>query len=206
MAGNESLPQWAIANENNPRVRLYFSPSCPACRDALLAFGGSAALCPVSENDDDTLAILRLEALLNAKVPMAQAIERCRDPQEPLPKISPFRRALVSAWLLRNKAAVFKQGFTSLPLLQVNGMPSLPGKKDPPAAAAPQNAETRESRSPASEQAQPSFLAPPNMSPRQPVGGTAGQTPDGALPWDVNDLGQCKQNSSQPCADPRQRP
>jgi hypothetical protein len=123
LALNESLPHLTIGNTAHKEVRLFFSPSCPACREALIAIGPDAVLYPVWEQEGDIEAILRLSALLDAHTPMPEAVARFRNPQEPLPELSLLRRVLLMVQLVRNKVLVLRQGGDSLPLIQVNGMP-----------------------------------------------------------------------------------
>jgi hypothetical protein len=131
LALNESIPHLVMGNAARKEIRLFFSPSCPSCREALLAIGPEAALYPVQDREGDLEAILRLSAMLEAKTPMAEAVARCRDPREPLPELSSFRRLTLRIQLLRNKILLLRQGVDSLPLIQINGLPG--------AALAPQN-------------------------------------------------------------------
>lgn len=188
--GNEALPRWAVANAGNTSMRIYFAPSCEHCRAALMAWGHTAALYPVAETDDDADAVLKLEALLLKGVPMAEALERCRNPEEPLPPSAPFTRTLLSIRMLRNKAAVLKQGFQALPLIEINGMPSLPKAADIPARR-----ETHPTPSPDSSGSS-SQGAGGLISPRG-----NGTTPaeDSSTPWDTGALGQCGRGDAPPC-------
>lgn len=176
LAGNEMLPAHSINGKNKADLRIYFSPTCPACREALTAFGDKAVLYPVLEGEGDMAPLLRLEAFLAAKMPMAEAVERSLDPAEPVPDLSFYRRALLELQLVRNKAALMRQGFRALPLIQVNGMPghastsleraSLPGRPGAQATGEPQGAN-----------AQPGAHSAPN-------GQGAPEAPtDGFSPW-----------------------
>ena len=198
--GNEALPRWALANAGNTSVRLYFAPSCEHCRAALLAWGHTAALYPVAETADDPDAILKLEALLLQKVPMAEALERCRNPEEPLPATDPFARTLLSVRLLRNKAAVLKQGFQALPLIEINGMPSLP--KAAEGALRPEASAPRPEAAPAIPGAA-GPISPRAGDPSTPGAGTAGNgtlpAANADQPWEIQDLGQCGRADQKPC-------
>ena len=198
--GNEALPRWALANAENTTMRLYFAPSCKYCREALLAWGHTAALYPVAETEDDPDAIRKLEALLLQKVPMAEALERCRDPKEPLPAIGPFERGLLSVRLLRNRAAVLKQGFTALPLIEINGMPSLPKATGHTPNASPPGQPTESATAPPSGGDLPLEPGSTNggYSPRSTDGG-ASRNQDAPLPWEVDSLGQCGRDTAVPC-------
>ncbi|MDR3175193.1 MAG: hypothetical protein LBU06_01480 [Desulfovibrio sp.] len=123
LAADETLPRHTLGGHSRSEVRLFFSPSCPACREALVSFGESALLYPVAEASGDVDGIVKLQALLNAGLSMREAVDRSLDPSVPAPELSFFRRALLHVQLLRNKTLVLRQGFASLPLIQVNGMP-----------------------------------------------------------------------------------
>ena len=109
----------------------------------------------------------------------------------------PFERGLLSIRLLRNKAAVLKQGFAALPLIEINGMPSLPK----PSGHTPTPGQTAEpAAAPPSEGDLP--LEPGStgggFSPRSSNGGAA-RSQDASLPWEVDSLGQCGRDTAVPC-------
>lgn len=153
--GNERLPLYTLGKAVNKDVRVFFSPSCPACRGAVHTFGDSAVLYPVMESDEDFDSILRFGALVKTGVPAASAIDRCLNPVEPLPDIAFYERLVLQAQLTRNKAALFKQGFRALPLIQINGLPGYRGHAvdhaPPPVAggSAPAFGFSEQSRQPA---------------------------------------------------------
>ncbi len=120
---NERAPAYTLGNTSSSEVRLYFSPSCPACREAIASLGDKALLYPVEEREGDFEAIIRFEALLQAGKSRPEALRLSLEQDGPLPELSLFRKSLLSLQLLRNKAAVLRQGFRVLPLVQINGMP-----------------------------------------------------------------------------------
>ncbi len=154
VAAEEQVPLWAMANPEQSQVRIFFAPSCPACREALVAYGDTAALYPVEERPGDLEAVIRLNSLLRAGVPMRAALKRSLSPEEPLPSTSAVDLLLLNVHMLRNKASVLRQGFSALPLIQVNGMPAparanedpsdsgrnLPAETGPAPAIAPETA------------------------------------------------------------------
>jgi len=85
--------------------------------------GNAAALYPVMENEQDFDAIVRFAALLKINVPVHDAILRGINEHEPVPPLFAHERAILRLQLLRNKAHLFRQGFRTLPLVQVNGWP-----------------------------------------------------------------------------------
>lgn len=123
LATNEQLPLYNMGNQQGKELSVYFSPSCPACREALVSLGQNAALYPVEESAADLDSIILLRALLNARVPMQDALRRCLDPAEQVPELPFYEKGLLQMQLLRNKASLMRQGFRALPLIQVNGMP-----------------------------------------------------------------------------------
>lgn len=205
LAGNENLPSYTVGGEVSSQARLFFSPSCPACREAVKSLGGKATLYPVEERDGDFEAILRFESLLeDGALDYAQALQKSLDPLAPVPEKPFFAQLLMRLQLLRNKAAVFRQGFRALPLIEINGMPGY---------AAPESA-ARVNESPAETEPEAGGLtkagAPQNeqAGPQPAIGAHDSRTLPGrdALMENMPDflegadsLGQCGQGSAIPC-------
>ncbi|MDR2488508.1 MAG: hypothetical protein LBD42_03320 [Desulfovibrio sp.] len=124
LAANEQIPLYSMGNSRSTDVRIYFSPSCEACRSAILMSGNAAALYPVEEKNGDMDSIIRLQALLRGNVPLREALARSITPEEPVPHLPFHERLFLAVQLMRNKAAVLRQGFRALPLIQINGMPA----------------------------------------------------------------------------------
>ena len=194
IAADEAMPRAVMGNAANTEVRLYFSPSCPACREALLALDKNAALYPIKERDGDTEAILRLAAFLDQGLPMSVALTRCLDDTEPVPPMSMGQRLTFTVQLLRNKASVLKQGFHNMPLIMINGMPGSALKAQGSATQNRSGALPEASGNDATGLGGDAVTAP--MSPRGGQSGTDG-TPD--FLQDLDNLGRCAQGSAEPC-------
>lgn len=206
LAANEQLPLFSMGNTRSTDVRIFFSPSCKACRVAILASGNAAALYPVEENGEDMDSIIRLGALLKANVPMREALPRSIDPNEPVPHLPFYERILLSVQLVRNKAVVLRQGFRALPMIQINGMPV--GAAD---ALGDKREHGRSSGGSSSDgpvyNLAPSYADPSaasGMSPRNssaprnsPGHGDNGNLPD--FLHNADDLSRCAQGTDQPC-------
>lgn len=124
LAINETTPALTMTTEtSNPSVRVYFAPSCPACRDAVMTFGEQAELFPVLESDSDFGVIYRMQELLVQGATPQKALSEAMDSPASLENIPLSKKFFLAIGLLRNKANLFKHGFTSLPLIEVNGMP-----------------------------------------------------------------------------------
>lgn len=219
LAGNEMLPMHSMNAKDKGDVRIFFSPSCPACREALVAFGDKAVLYPVLESENDRDSILRLESYLAAKIPMKEALARSLDPAQEVPGLPFVRGLLLDLQLLRNKAALMRQGFRALPLIQINGMPGQKNTSlersgqarfahDASHAPAGQDAAPNEpfSEQFAQPQEQGDFLGSgfeePAQTPRdrtvpgRPAAPNGGELPDFL---DVGGLQKCGGDSPEPC-------
>ena len=120
-AAMEQMDSWVIAGSEHTERRIYFSPSCPACRDAVAVFAQSAAFVPVAERESDYVEIYRMHKALANGADMVSALRGAGSgeslkPYDPAMLFLRFR-------LLRNKSEVLRLGFESLPLIMVNGMP-----------------------------------------------------------------------------------
>jgi len=104
---------------------VYFAPSCPACRDAVTVFAGSAAFIPVAENADDHAAIYGMQKALAEGKTLVQALDTVlkaqRDGTIAVPPL--LKSFTLQVKLARNKAEVMRLGFGQLPLIMINGMP-----------------------------------------------------------------------------------
>lgn len=134
-AVTENLGPWRLAGAENTERRVYFAPSCPACRDAITVFAGSAAFIPVAEKASDHAAIYGMQKALAEGKTLGQALDAVMQAKmndtlaEP-----PFPESLVlQIKLARNKAEVLRLGFGQLPLIMINGMPQTlrPGNTAP---------------------------------------------------------------------------
>ena len=131
MAGNEAIPNWTIGKEASQNVRLYFSPSCPACRDAVVALGDTVTLFPVAKEKSDFDAIIRFYSNMNQGIPAAESLRQAMAEGAPEPRLSLSDRFLLNIQLFRNKTAVLKHSSSQpMPLILINGMPSSWKKTD----------------------------------------------------------------------------
>jgi hypothetical protein len=193
LAANEQIPYFFMGNSRTD-MRIYFSPSCEACRAAILMSGNTAALYPVEENSSDVDSIIRLEALLKANVPLRDALPRSINPNEPVPYLPFYERLLLSVQLMRNKAVVLRQGFQALPMIQINGMPV--SKTAPREDIGEKYPETRkeENITPPKE---PTESPAPSQPDPAPAGAGEGQ-PHGSAPGSVNEYPQPAHSNQRP--------
>ncbi|MBO4336240.1 MAG: hypothetical protein J5846_10500 [Desulfovibrio sp.] len=127
------LGSWPILGESQEaRVHLYFSPSCPHCRDAVNYYAGSVetAFYPVKEDDDDIYRIHAMQKALASGLNIEEALKAAQN-AEKWSSLLDFHPAilLLNLRLLRNKAHVFLAGSKGVPFLEYRGMPSLIAKE-----------------------------------------------------------------------------
>lgn len=120
---------WPILGEaEDASVHLYFSPSCPSCREAVQKLSGNVdvAFYPVAEGEADVHKTLDIGKGLDKGLSMAEALEQSQGSaiSEGLwAKISPDKW-LLRLRLLRNKAHVFMAGSSKVPFMEYRGLPS----------------------------------------------------------------------------------
>ena len=138
-AATENLGPWQIAGQENTERRIYFAPSCPACRDAIAVFANDAAFVPVAEKSSDHAAIYGMERAIRNGATIAEALDAVMRAQMNGALAEPsFPDSLIlQVKLARNKAEVLRLGFSQLPLIMINGMPQTlrPGNAATPPAA-----------------------------------------------------------------------
>ena len=76
---------WSISeNSDQATVRMFFSPSCSACREGIGILSGSVdvAFCPVAENDADVARVERMLLLLEEGKTLKEAVAACQNVEE----------------------------------------------------------------------------------------------------------------------------
>ena len=147
-AATEGLAPWRIAGTETAERRVYFAPSCPACRDAVKTFSDSAAFIPLAEEDSDNPAIYTMHKGIQNGLSPAEALETAMQAKRNGTLAEPsFPDSLIFRLrLIRNKADVLRLGFRQLPLIMINGMPqnshdnSTPQSSSQPVAHPPSSA------------------------------------------------------------------
>lgn len=184
-AATELMEPWDIAHgtpaEATHERRVYFAPSCPACRDAVTVFAGSATFIPVAEKASDYAAIRAMHEEIKKGKTMVEAL-RASDAA----KDEPFSLETVSfrLRLLRNKAEVLKLGFDKLPLIMINGMPQ---------NLRPQNVSGAVSGT---------VHGPASGPMSGPMSGPASGMGSSALPPELSAMDSCGGNTPEPCDPP----
>lgn len=195
----ERMGTWNLQGPENAPVTLYFSPSCPACRQAIAALAGAApdtvAYRPVAENDDDILAIEQMRRSVEQGSSVADALRQAVDTPA-APTMSLLEQARLRWKLLRNKARVLSTGADRLPVMLMAGMPRLPFGHGADGSAPTSGTTSSQAPRPTAPQQGPSS---PVQGPGQGQPGKAAPAPTGqdtALPFLTNDFAGCAQTPS----------
>ena len=197
---------WPITEgDDEATVRMFFSPSCPSCREGIDILSGhvDVAFYPLAENDSDVYRVAQMRRLLDTGMNLAEALGQSQNvtPPRGLAALSPDL-----LWLrfrmLRNKAHVFSAGAQTVPFFEYHGLPSMLVKQQArqnrqPAGSASNRTDRRTDipapPPPAQSQETPSS-ARDDQTGGQP-GAQDGQ--DAALPLDPQVAGQC--GGAAPC-------
>ena len=127
---------WSLTETASPQTRVWFSPSCPACRSLAsnASSFASTAWNPVSENTRDIWVIAEMTRLFHAGRPLPEAIAEADASVPPLPDFEgllSYRTGLLRPEMLllqfrlwRNKAHVLASGSPRIPLVEFSGIPA----------------------------------------------------------------------------------
>ncbi|MBQ9405846.1 MAG: hypothetical protein IJU37_03790 [Desulfovibrio sp.] len=120
---------WAISdNAQEATVHMFFSPSCPSCREGIALLSGhvDVAFYPVAERDQDLAMIAEMQQLLAQGESMATAVNKAQSAQE-LGGLAAFapKALFLRLRLLRNKAHVFLAGSSAIPFFEFHGLPAM---------------------------------------------------------------------------------
>lgn len=189
-SARQAAALWSISNPSGaPTVRVFYSPSCAACRQAIEALSGKveAAFYPVAETPEDVYKVAVMREAVDGGSSMTEALEAALKAEKPvgLAALSPDLLWL-RLRLLRNKAHVYLSGSQSVPFIEFHGLPAMLAPKPRPAAAA------REA-----EPVRPSAAALPlepvtgGLTPRGDVAGSGGTGQGDADLFDVPVSGSC---------------
>ncbi|MBO4301603.1 MAG: hypothetical protein J5861_08390 [Desulfovibrio sp.] len=124
---------WALTdNAGDATVRMFFSPSCPSCREGITLLSGhvDVAFFPVEEDEQDVRKVALMRQYLAQGASMVEALEQAQSPSS-IPEYSPDL-LLLRLHMLRNKAHVFLAGSTSIPFFEYQGLPSMLRKRETP--------------------------------------------------------------------------
>ncbi len=133
----QTLPSsWAIYGAKDPKISVYFSPSCPACRTAVTALSSNkdVAFYPVMEKKEDFDSITSMLSNIQKGDNIVTALEKAdKDKNNGL---GFFENIYVHFYLMRNQSKVLMSGSSVIPFIEYHGLPKAlvpaPPKPVPP--------------------------------------------------------------------------
>lgn len=168
---------WSISDPSGaPTVRVFYSPSCAACAQAIEALSGNVgvAFYPVAETPEDVYMVAAMREAVESGRNMKEALELAKKAENPggFAALSPDMLWL-RLRLLRNKAHVYLSGSQTVPFIEYHGLPAMLAARPERAAGRRQDAGRQEEAPAQASPAQPSAAS----LPLEPV--TGGLTPRG---------------------------
>ncbi|MDR2056254.1 MAG: hypothetical protein LBQ10_10370 [Desulfovibrio sp.] len=117
-----------IETDSEVTTRLFFSPSCSSCREAVGILSGhvDVAFYPLGENEADLHKIVKMRKLLDTGASVADALAQAQEVQIPagLSAYTP-ELLLLRFKMLRNKAHVYAAGSQVVPFFEYQGIPAM---------------------------------------------------------------------------------
>lgn len=119
--GRETMGPWPMSGPETAAVRLFFSPDCPACRDAVIALHRLEkpflGFFPIAGSEAEVRMVAKTLEGIKAGLPLPEALARCAEGE-------PASVGLALRWrLLKNKVAYLGGRPDGVPHLQINGWP-----------------------------------------------------------------------------------
>ncbi len=182
--GLQYLGVWSLSGPADAPMRVYFSPSCPSCREALVDAAelpaGTLAYLPVAESLGDIRVIARMQKALSGGEPAQTVDDALRQALADTSELSWTELADTGWRVLRNRAVALAAGAKRIPYFTMDGLPGRPSSATGEAGARPLD-------------------IVPNNDPRQssPFGGGFGDT---RRPFGPDSFRGCGQEAgAQPC-------
>jgi thiol-disulfide isomerase/thioredoxin len=109
------------------KIDIYFSPSCPACRESVRTFGKVANFYAVAESDEDTVLIADLIQRINKGQTLEESMEEIGAARDinaySAPVLDLLQELTLRFEALRNQARISRLGFKALPVIMFEGLP-----------------------------------------------------------------------------------
>ncbi len=121
----ENMLPWAIKGSEESNVRVYFSPTCASCLDAVasLSASPSAAFYPISKSDLDVAIISLMEENLEKGLSPIDALALARKDVNVVKGINIFSQLFLRYRLLVNAAYLARNGINVVPVIEYKGLP-----------------------------------------------------------------------------------
>ena len=118
------IQPWAIFGSPDAPVKIFFSPTCPACKEVIkeivdtnVVNSEDIALFPIAKNYDDYKKICLLQCELNKKQSLDKALALCWQNICPDENFSLWQKIKLRLKLLKNKIVLTKMGLIKIPII-----------------------------------------------------------------------------------------
>jgi hypothetical protein len=138
LLAKDSVPPWPILGKNNAEIQVFFSPTCPACRQVVENFlkhpdsAPYVAFYPLAKDDNDRQRIKLLVQNLNQGMQPAEAFADHWQPHARVDTRHYDWHIVLNLW--RNQLHLAGKGVTQVPLI----LSRIPLDQKPDINAAPQ--------------------------------------------------------------------
>ncbi len=122
------VESWPMYGAEKASIRLYFSPSCTSCREAVVALANNpdVAFYPVAEKPEDIQTIAIMLDGLSTGDNMAQALDRAlQSAPDAVPNAPSY---LLHFRMYCNEAYVWNAGSPVVPFIEYHGLPTFLSK------------------------------------------------------------------------------
>ncbi len=127
----ENMTPWAMVEPEQAHVNVYFSPTCPACKEAIdsMASNPTVAFFPVLKQESEFALVAHMADALAEGKNIQQALEHAQNSQEALPKLGFFNSLALRLRLIFNEAYLSRNGINTVPVIEYKGLPAFMAKK-----------------------------------------------------------------------------
>ncbi len=127
----ENMTPWAMVGPEEPSVNVYFSPTCPACMDALVAMAPNptAAFYPVLKKESEFPLVVHMADALAEGKNIQEALVYAQGVQDAPPKQGFFATSLLRLRLIFNESYLMRNGMSAVPVIEYKGLPAFLAKK-----------------------------------------------------------------------------
>ncbi len=127
----ENMTPWAMVAPEQAHVNVYFSPTCPACKDAIetMAPNPTAAFFPVLKQDSEFALVAHMADALAEGKNIQEALEHAQNSKEAAPKLGFFNSLALRLRLIFNESYLARNGISTVPVIEYKGLPAFMAKK-----------------------------------------------------------------------------
>lgn len=125
---SELASEYPTLVNKESKVRIYFSPDCPACLEAVKVFEGKASFYAIAKSEFDIRQVSYIEDHLNNGETLASTmldLQKLNAQKKfEVPSKGIVAEAVLGFKLMRNRAQLIKAGYQTVPVIMIEGIPT----------------------------------------------------------------------------------